>query len=351
MKSIALATCLLCLFVAPVAEAKNDPLGSGTTKLILDNDFVSYLAKNNLKLSAKAGAKRRGSTYTLSILGGSMDPTTGKGQIEQQGTLSFEGQHGKVPLRDIEVKTRPTPLVAKVGGSQLKVASSKQTTSKRDGFGVTFIARQLRLTAKAITRLNKKLRPADPFYAGQLLGSLISKPRPRLVTIKEAGKATLVFDSAFVSKLDSLFVSLNPIFPSERQGATFTFPIAAGSMLAPDGSEGILRVGGAVEALQLHGGQLFWKELWLDLAAKSDSAEVDIEPAPPFPGKLGRIDVFGLGATTVSSNPSQRTISVATSLALSAQGAQSLNEALAEGKALFSAGEAAGSLSFTADSQ
>lgn len=350
-KTIA-AAALLCLLLAPAAQAKNDPLASGTTKLTLDGRFVSFLKKDGLELTAKSGAEQKGNSYVLAITGGSLDPTTGKGEIDQEGTITFEGAKGKVPLRGIAVKTKRTPLVAKVGGSQLKVARAKRISSKRAGFGSTFQAKHLTFTAKVATRLNKKLRPTFPFTEGQPFGQLLSKPLPKLVTITEQNRATLVFDSAFVAKLDDRFVSLNPIFPAEHVGSTFSFPIAAGGSLAPDGSEGTLRSAGSVELLQLGGGQVFWKELWLDLGARSDTAEVDLEPTPAFPGKIGRAGVLDLGATGIASDPKARTISVSdTSLILNAQSAAQLNQAFGEGKAAFAAGEAVGTVSFAAMGQ
>ncbi len=162
----------------------------------------------------------------------------------------------------------------------------------------------------------------------------------------------MVFDPAFVQKLDQRFVSLNPIFPAEHVGSSFSFPIVAGGSLAPDGAEGTLRTGGAVELLQLGGGQVFWKELWLDLGSRSDSAEVDLEPTPAFPGKLGRLGVFDLGVASVASEPKARTISVAGApLSLNAQAAAQLNQAFGAGQPLFSAGEAVGSVSFVAIGQ
>jgi hypothetical protein len=355
MKRTARASVLflfLLLLASPAAEARNDPVGGGTTKLILSKSFATFLIENNLELSAKGGAKRKGSSFTLPVSGGSLDPTTGKGELDQQGTLAFESKGGKVPLRNIAIKTKRSPLIAKVGGSQLKVATAAAVSSRREGFGSSFQAKALRLTAKVATRLNKKLRPKVPFEEGQLIGSLVAKSQPQLITILESGRATLVFDAAFMAKLDSRFVALNPIFPAEHQGASFSFPIASGGAIAPDGTEGILRTGGAVEALQLHGGQLFWKELWLDLGVRSDSAEVDIEPTPAFPGKLGRIAVFDLGAATVSSDNGARTISISGGpLTLNAQSATSLNEAFAERQEVFRAGEAVGALSFVAQAQ
>jgi hypothetical protein len=347
-RAIAIAAC--CVFAAvPAAKAAYDPIGSGTTKLLLDKGFAAFLRKDGVKLSAAAPAKAKGKTLTLAVSGGSLDPTIGQGSIDQEGSLIFESQGRKVPLRQITLKTKHDPLIAKVGGGQLKLASSPKLSFRREGFGSSFGAMQLRLSAKLITRLNKKLRPKVPFGAGQLLGSLLSKTQPRLITITEANRATLLFDPAFVAKLDARFVSLNPIFPAEHQGPSFSFPIVIGGAIAPDGSEGTLRTGGQVELLQLGGAQLFWKELWLDLGARSETAEVDIEPTPAFPGKLGRIGVFGLGAASVSSDPATRTVSVAGApLTLAAQTAASLNQAFAQGQAVFGAGEVVGSLSFSA---
>jgi hypothetical protein len=340
------------LATVPTAQATYDPLGSGQTKLNLDKRFVSFLKADGIALRASAGARGKGKSFVLPVINGNMDPTFGQGEIDTEGALVFQSDRKKVPFRNLVVKTKHTPLIAKVGGSQLKVATASKLSSRREGFGTFFSAKALKLTAKVATRLNKKLLPEIPFVPGQPFGALSSNAQPRLVTILEQGKATLVFDPAFVAKLNGLFVSLNPIFAAEHNGATFTFPIIPGSQLAPSGSEGTLRTGGSVELLQLGAGQVFWQELWLDLGARSDSAEVDVEPTPAFPGKLGRVGVFDLGATTVSSEPKARTISASGApLTLQAQTAKILNEAFAPGKEPFRAGEMAGALSFVAVGQ
>lgn len=151
-------------------------------------------------------------------------------------------------------------------------------------------------------------------------------------------------DPTFFSKLDSRFVSLNPISPAERQGLSFSFPIIKGGQIAPNGSEGTLRTGGTMELLQLGGGQVFWKEFWLDLGAKSDTAEVEVVPE-----KLGRIGVLGLGPAAFSPDPATRTVSLAGApLTLQAETAAALNRAFAQGQAVFGAGELVGALSFVA---
>jgi hypothetical protein len=342
----------LWLLVAPSAQAVNDPVGGGSTKLTLDKSFSSFLRKNSLKLRVKAGAKRMGSAIVLPVSGGSLDPTSGKGQVEQEGSIVFEAGGRRVPLRGIAVKTKRTPLIAKVGGGQLKIATATRIASRRDGFGSAFQATKLGLTAKLATRLNKKLRPTESFEEGQVLGSLTTKSQPALITVLEANRATFALDPAFLAKLNDRFVSVNPIFPAERQGTALSFPIVVGGAIAPDGSEGTLRTGGAMELLQLGAGQVFWHELWLDLGARTDSAEVDVEPTPAFPGKLGRIGVFDLSAAPISADPKSRTVSTpGAPLLLQAATAMMLNQAFADGAPVFAAGETVGTLTFTAQGQ
>jgi hypothetical protein len=343
---------LALLALASTAHATYDPVGSGTTKLTLDRGFVSFLKKDKIKLLPAAGASKKGPSFVLPVIGGNLDTTIGKGEIDQQGTLVFQGARKKVPWKKIVLRTKSTPLIAKVGGSQLKIATSRKLSSAREGFGTSFSAKQLKLTAKVATRLNKKLRPKIPFFQGQLLGTVSAKVQPRLTTILAQGKATLAFDEAFVTKMDKHFVSINPIFPAEHQKSIFSLPIIGGGSLAPDGSEGELRTGGEIEFLQLGAGQVFWREQWLEMAERLDGAEVDVEPTPAFPGKLGRLGVLQAAPFGVASDPSLRTISSSNvQLTLTAQTAQTFNEAFAEGKEDFEAGEVAGALSFTAQGQ
>lgn len=354
MRRATASLCLLaCLAFAGQARATYDPLGSGKTKLVLDKGFATFLAKDAIKLSAKNGARQKAATYTLPVTAGNLDPTIGKGEIVQTGTLVFQSRAKRLPLRDIRIQTKSAPLIAKAGGSQLKLAQGARLSSRRQGFGTSLKATHLLLSEKLVTRLNKKLRPKVPFEAGQQLGMLSSLAQPQLVSVEDKGKATLVFDPGFLARLEARFVSLNPVFPAEHQGATFTFPIAAGGLLSPQGTEGTLRTGGATEMLQLGGGQLFWQEQWLDLAAKIDSAEADLEPTPAFPGKTGRVGILDLSGGAFSADPGSRTLSLqGTQLSLSPDGAAQLNQAFAQGQApAFSAGEAVGMVSFSAKGQ
>lgn len=352
----ALATAaLIVLCLVPCARASYDPIGSGTTRLILDKGFLAQLKKNGVKLTATAPAKRQGKTILLPVSGGKEDPTADKEEVSHEGAIVLAAANRKVPLREIELKAKKTPLFAKVGGSQLKLAAAKSIATRRQGFGSSFSAKGLTLTQKVATRLNKKLRTGKLFSEGQAIGSLMSLAAPQRVAVLPQGRATLTLDPVILAKLNSLFVSLNPVSPAElAAGPLFSFPIAPGGQISPDGSEGALRLAGAIEALQLGAGQVFHKEYWLDLGAKSASAEVDVEPTPAFPGKLGRIGVFDLdmARASVASDSKVRTISVSNApLALAAQTAQTFNEAFAAGMPVFGAGETFGTVSFAAVGQ
>ena len=344
---------LALLAMTASAQATYDPVGSGTTKLTIDKAFSSFLAKDGITLTASAGAKRKGKNITLPVTSGNLDPTLGMGEIDTGGTIAFQSAKARVPLRSITVKTKQATLIAKVGGGQLKVATSSKRSSARNGFGTRYSAKQLKLTAKAATRLNKKLRPEIPFAQGQIIGTLTTNAQPQLITILDQNRASVVLDPAFAAKMDSLFVSINPIFPAEHpSGPTFTFPVILNGAISPAGTEGTLRTGGSLEFLQLGAGQVFQHEFWLDLATRSDTAEVDVQPTPVFPGKLGRIGAYDIGVYSASSDPKARTISVSGApLTLTASTAQSFNEAFAEGKAAFAAGEALGVVSFVAQGQ
>jgi hypothetical protein len=353
MRRITLLVSVLLGFVAAQpAQASYDPIGTGVTRLVLDKRFSGFLDRAGVRVATTAGATKRGRALIFPVSGGNADPTSGRGEIDQLGSLSLRGPRGRVQIRKLLVKTTHAPLVGKVGGSQLKIATSASIASSRKGFGAGFSAKKLLLTEKVATRLNKKLRPRQPFRAGQLLGALVCEAQPALTAIVPAGRATLVFDSTFVAKLERHFVSLNPIFPAEHQGATFTLPIIANGLLAPDASRGTLRTGGDVEFLQLGAGQIFWHELWFDLSLRATLAEVDLEPAPTFPGKIGQVAVFDLGGGMTSSDPAARTIGVSgLSLTLEADAAAAFNRAFTGGAPDFAAGELIGSLSFTAQGQ
>ena len=354
VRRLALLTLLGLSVLAPAAQAAYDPLASGQTRLALEGSFLALLKQNGVKLSAVAPAKLKGGTATFPVTGGKLDPTSSNGVLEHEGALLFEAGKRKIPIRSLQLKTtqRRSPFSAKVGGSQLKLASAKSLAVSRQGFASKVEVTELTLSAKLATRLAKKLRLRGAFKEGQPLGQTVTKAQPETVRVLARNKVTLTLDPGFASKLNSLFVAVNPIFPAERPGS-FTLPIAGGE-IAPDGSLGRVDTAGSFEFLQQGGGQAFWADSSLDLAAKVFSPEVELRPAPPYAGKLGPVGVASFAQVGASADPKRRTVTISGSLALDSATAASFNELFAkpQGKAgVFVAGEALGSLAFTAQGQ
>ena len=355
--TLALSTVALFVF-APVASAAYDPVASGTTKLTLDKGFLVLLKQNGVKLSTRESAKLGGGAVTFPVSGGKLDPTSAKATVEHEGTLLFSAGKRSIPLRALQLKTtqKRAPLSAKLGGSQLKLASAAKLSSSREGFGFKVKVTTLKLSGKVAERLDKKLHLRGVFKEGQPIGSSLTKTRPATVTVLGSGKASLALDPGTIAKLNELFVAVNPIFPAEHIGSAFTLPIFGGT-IAPDASSGILETSGALELIQLFGGQVFLHEPWCDLGAKALSAEVDVEPSPPYPGKEGRVGVGALGLTgaTIASDPKTRTVAVENATVTMQAGlAETLNEVFAKPKGkgnVFKAGDPLGVISFDAQGQ
>jgi len=349
------ATLLLSALLVAAASASYDPLASGRAVIALAPSFRAQLREEGIRLSGREGVKVKGQqTVVLPVGGGEADPLISKGSFELGGELVLSSARKHLSFKFVTVNTKPSPLYAKVGGGQQKVARSGQAKFSRHGFSYVFEAKGLRLSKKTATRLGKRLK-AHGLEAGQLLGSLKVTAQPETVAVLPEGRATLTLDPAFAAKLSSLFVSRNPIFPAEHQGDTFTFPIAPEGQLAPDASSGTLRTAGAMELLQLGAGQLFWQELWIQPAAARVLGEAELDPSPPYPGKQPEAGIFSMGPGHAASDPGARTITVTGApLTLTPITAQNLNEGFSRPQDqgdLFAPGEAAGSVSFTAQGQ
>lgn len=351
---IALGLATAILPCASAGADAYDPIASGQTTIAFARPFLSTLAAHGAKIEVKAGAKRKGAKAVLPAAGGEFDPALGAGTVESEGTIVFVAGKRRVPFRRIVFKAKRSPLFAKVGGSQLKIASGATLHPTRAGFGERFLAGRLRLTAKVASRLNKKLRLGQALSAGTPLGAVEATVQPATVHLIPQGRLSLALDPAFAAKLNELFVSLNPIAPAElAPGPTLSFPVGLESTLAPDAAAGVVKLGGAVELLQLGNAQVFWREVWLEPGAASLAAEADIEPSPPQVGKQPQGPLLSLPpGASVTADPSSRTIGISGQNAtLTAATAESLNAAFAPGSSTFAAGETIGTLSLASQAE
>jgi hypothetical protein len=348
---------LLALSAAPTAEATYDPLGSGTTVLKLDKGFRALLRDHGVEVATREGAAFRGGALRFPVAGGKFDPTTKNGTVEHAGAVLFEHAGRALSLKKVQLKTtRPSsPIVAKLGGGQLKLGPAERLVVAHPGFTDEVTVSKLRLSSKFATRLSKRLRLRGTFKKGMLVGSAVTRANPATVAILGKGRAQFEFDPGMAAKLDDLHIAVNPIFPAERPGS-FTLPIFSGK-LALDFSTGFLQLQGAMEFLQLGGGQVIWRESVLDLGNSSLSPEVEVKPSPPYAGKAGQLTVatLDLGAGSTAANPGPRTLVVeGAALTLPDSTAALFNQVFAkpQGKeSVFGAGEALGRISFVAEAQ
>jgi hypothetical protein len=339
--------------VAAASASTYDPVASGQTTLTLAAPFLRELRSHGVRLAAAAPATLKGASASFPVGAGRLDPVDAIGTAESEGALVFAAGGRKLPMKEPQLKTsrRSSPLAAKFGGGKLKLASSSHLATARQGFGFAATVTQIRLSPGVATRLDKKLGLGRLLKGGELFGKARTEALPETVAILGQGRVSVELAAAFQAKLASVFVATNPIFPAEHPGP-FTFPIAGGH-LAPDGSSGALQGGGAIEFLELGGGQVIMREPEVELGpAAALSTESELLPSPPYPGKLGRAPALDLGGGSLSSEPAARAIGLSgAGLALTAATAAQLNEAFArpQGKSdLFAAGEALGTLSFQA---
>jgi hypothetical protein len=334
------------------ASARFDPIAGGQTKLTFAGSFSAVLKANGIKVKATDGATFKAGVATFPVSGGKLEPADVVGSVEHEGVLIFSAGAHSLPLKSLVLKTtrKSSPLSAKFGGGQLKLASSSKLTSTRSGFGVASKVTQIKLSAKAATRLDKKLGLPGVFAEGQLLGSSLTDAQPETITVKEGGRAELTLAPDFAAKLSALFVAVNPVFPAEHLGTPFTLRVIDGQ-IAPDASSGTLETAGSLELIQQDGGQAFFRELAPELGLGTTRSEYQFIGSPTSPGPVVTGPLLGLGPGTVVSEPKARTISEAGApLPLTDAAAQALNETFAkpQGKAnVFGSGESLGTLSFT----
>jgi hypothetical protein len=139
------------------------------------------------------------------------------------------------------------------------------------------------------------------------------------VTILPQGNVVLTPDAALLAKFEAKGVKMPsgfaPIAPATAPATTtLRFPITGGT-LAPDGSSGKLGSAGGIEITkktETLSPQVKLKSLELDFGSKGMTVELEILPAPPFPGATGRTSIADLTLPTSSvvANPATRQIAI-----------------------------------------
>jgi hypothetical protein len=307
------------LAIVPSAAAAGDPVASGSLRLKTSGSLKKQLKRSHATMSPKA----------LTIDKGTLDPTTGSGQLSFKGSLRFKHGQKKVVYRKLSatlgaggvLKSGTTPLFGLRGG-----------TLTRDGFGAQISSAKLTLRRSAAKKLSRKL--GLPSLRAGSAGSASVAAQPQTVQIV-SGSATLApylpnHAGSVAAKLGAHCVNsasgVTPIAPAtEPAGVTtpFVFPVTGGT-ISPDGADGTIQQSGGLKLVSVTGGpgvsphcntitpaQLTETDFAYDLLQKTVLSHVVISGHPTDPtGDQGVL----VGATldsaqlTVSVDPAKHTV-------------------------------------------
>jgi hypothetical protein len=387
-----LAAALFALLaLAPFASAASDPLASGTTTIKLNKGFAKSLKKNGVKVLKVSPGKVKGTTVTLPVSGGSLDPTTGQGTVDNSGGFKFKAGKKNVALKNLVLDTTKKSLSGKLGKKNLKIASVAGLSFTREGFGTNVKIGKLKLTGKAAKELNAKLGLSGKsgtkkskrastsksssngvFKANQVLGGSTSATQPTEVAVLPTGNATLNTSLPTVTKLAKVGVKIETVPPAvltvEGPPPAYSFPLSGGT-IAPDANGGIVQTTGGLKLVQVFKPgvetTLTLNAIWIDLGAKTASVEVSVASTVSSEINLGNLNRssiadISLAGATVKSDPTARTVAVENASAtLQEVTATTLNsvfvkpfEAVTKTPAeSLAAGDPLGTFSFTAQTQ
>jgi hypothetical protein len=329
-----LVTALFALLAfAPFASAASDPVASGSTTITLNSGFTKYLKTFGIKTLKVSPAKLKGSKATFTVTGGSLDPTTGLGEVTLGGGLKFKAGKKSATVKALVLNTSKKSLSGKVGGKKVSIASIAGWSFARNGFGVNLTIKKLKLTSAGANALNKALGFSKgnpkPFLKNKLIAKAAAETQPSTVTVLPSGNLTFTGAPVLFGKLKNVKANIETIAPTTQTGTVLTGPLLGGTV-SPTATAGVVQSGLGVKLVQHLSLEPFEPKtidttitlggMYLDLAAKTVTVEVVAEsnaesPAgsKKFPlnlGNLGRSSIADLTVTGVTADPATRTVSV-----------------------------------------
>ena len=316
----AMATTTLLAF-ASSASAARDPIATGTTDLHMKKGFVRKIANHGATVQPIGAASVSGNKIGLTVRDGKLNPVDVQGFLDTRGGFKLQlGERG-VPVTQLTVNTVKGAVYAKVARARMQIGSFEPPTSAREGFGANFKATKLTLTEKAVKRISNRLglQGSKRLNPGRVLSNLYSAAQPETVTILPQGGASLTGNGATLAKFAAKGVKVpegfTAIAPATKPTPTsFQLPISGGT-LAPDASKGTVETAGGVQILkeaEPYSPTVRLRNVSVDFAAKTATAELEILPNPPFPGAAGRTSIVDvvLPPNSVTADPVARTISI-----------------------------------------
>jgi hypothetical protein len=345
------------LALAPGVSASAVPVAGGSTVISMNRGLHQLLKLEGVRMSRLTPATVQGRFATFPVaLGGTLDPTTGRGSVGLEGGIELRAGGRRIALTGLELDTSRHVLSGRIGGRLLPIASTLRIEDSRDGFGANVGIRALRLKRTAAKVLNRKLSLDRVFRGGRSFAEASSSTQPASVTVA-GGSAVLAGDEGTFGKLKSLDVEVTPFesatvlaaapptfgFPLLPSGATVPLDLSSGGVGSDTGLR-LIRASGATTA------EVSLVGLSVSLESKTVSADTSIQTPSTGPRRFGVTPIATLdtaGAST-SADPATRTVALAGAGAKIDQFlAERLDDAFAEPKGKtppFSAGEPLGAL-------
>jgi endonuclease/exonuclease/phosphatase family metal-dependent hydrolase len=162
------------LIFSAVASGASAPITGGTTSLSLKKGFKQKLADNDVKLLKSGSGKVSKGTVKLSVTGGEIDSSAGKGSIQNGGGFKLKSPVGNVPITEVRIDLSGSAVFAKVGNSTIKLGSLAGVSSSGSGSSADVSANSLKLTGKAAKSINGKLGLDHGLKSGEAMSDVRS---------------------------------------------------------------------------------------------------------------------------------------------------------------------------------
>ena len=350
------------LLLAPGAFAV-DRTASGRAQLRLGGELYKALKRNEVQVSRRKPSKLRGRQITFPIGAGEFGESGGEARVGLAGGIRFKAGQRRVVVDNLTLDTGRKLLAGRIGGRQLKIAAAKGVSDHPDGFGASFVVRQLRLTPTAAWLLNGKLGLEGVFRADQSLAGATGSAEATWIGVG-GGSIRLAANQTTFGKLASLGVAVTPFeaatvlstnppafgFPLLPVGGAVPFDFSSGGM----GSEAGLRL---IQDGPQPQPTMSLLGIWVNLEAKTLSAEVRVDPPPADGGFYGTTAIATLdtsAAVALKDSGARTSTLLNASATIDSFLAQKLNEAFAAPKGqgqLFHPGEPLGTVDLTVQAQ
>jgi hypothetical protein len=318
--AVAVSAAALLLVTASSAFGAQDPLKGGTTTL------AHLKLPGKVTAKAKGGATKSGKTVTLPITGGTLDPTTGSGPVQDGGKIQLKKGSHKATLKGIVTTFGGGSITAKLNGKKAKLGKISGGAVGRAGFGGTVTDAVAKLTKKGAGALNKALGLSHGGFKGGKLATVSTTTVPLTVTVTSAtssttldlsdlagGCATTGTCTTYAGKLVEDGISVSYSGGAQQNPPPFgpiTFTPDTGGAMAPDCTGGNLTgAQGAVTLTRNANGHSITQANPQD---NWDAHAVTFEATANPGGFLGRAAATNLTVTpgTCSADPANHKITV-----------------------------------------